>query len=93
MPNNLVFVLAENKKEVVSKLISLLNFFVLLVCSKAKSCNQAALCQLITIIDELLSLIDLTWLVSSNPRIEVLWLLVDDLRKRHSLRWYSFCRA
>ena len=93
MPNNLVLVLAENKKEVVSKLISFLNFFVLLVCSKAMSSNQATLRLLITIIDELLSLIDLTRLVSSSPRIKVLWLLIDDLRERHSIRWYSFYKA
>lgn len=93
MPNNLVLVLAENKKEVVSKLISFLNLFVLLVCSKAMSSNQATLRLLITIIDELLSLIDLTRLVSSNPRIKVLWLLIDDLRERHSIRWYGFYKA
>ena len=57
------------------------------------SSNQATLRLLITIIDELLSLIDLTRLVSSSPRIKVLWLLIDDLRERHSIRWYSFYKA
>ena len=81
MPNNLVSVLVEHEKEVVSNLISLLDFLSLLILCEALSGDYAALSRtnLRGVLERLMGLKELTWLVTGNLRFKVPGLLIKNL--------------